>query len=125
MGVHVGQGAQDSTASKGGRASAAKWDAWAIGKSSFGTSRRGKRLGRVPRYYFHLINDMDVADFQGVELSNLEDARSEAVHQARGMIGEMTKTEGRIVLSHRIDIEDEEGRVLDSVVFRDIVRIEG
>jgi hypothetical protein len=78
----------------------------------------------VPRYYFHLINDMDVADFQGVELSNLDEARSEAVHQARGMIGEMTKTEGRIVLSHRIDIENGEGRVLDSVVFRDILRVE-
>ncbi len=68
---------------------------------------------------------MDVADFQGVELRDLDEARAEAAHQARGMIGEITKTEGRIVLSHRIDIEDEEGRVLDSVVFRDIVRIEG
>ena len=79
----------------------------------------------MPRFYFHLINDMDVPDFEGMELPNLEAARAQAIEQARGMIGEMAKTEARIVLDHRIDIEDEDGRVLDSIVFRDIILIEG
>ena len=78
----------------------------------------------MPRYYFHLINDMDVPDLEGLELPDLAAARAEAVEESRRMIGEMTKTDGRIVLHHRIDIEDEDGNVLDSVVFRDILNIE-
>ena len=90
-----------------------------------GTSADSKRFARVPRFYFHLINDMDVPDCEGSELPDLDAARASATAQARGMIGEMTKSEGRIVLDHRIDIEDKDGRVLDSVVFRDILVIEG
>jgi len=79
----------------------------------------------VPRYYFHLYNDMDVQDLEGIELPDLPAARAAAIEQARGMIGEMAKTEARIVLSHHIDIEDEDQRVLDTVIFRDIIRIDG
>jgi len=34
------------------------------------------------------------------------------------------KAEGRVVLRHRIDIEDSEGTVLASVPFGDVVKIE-
>lgn len=78
----------------------------------------------MPRFYFHLINDMDVPDDEGMEFPDLSAARAQAVEEARGMIGEMAKTDARIVLHHRIDIEDEDWQVLDSVVFRDIVRVE-
>jgi hypothetical protein len=78
----------------------------------------------VPRYYFHLINDIDVPDLEGVELPDIDAARAQAAEQARGMIGEMTKTEGRIVLHHRIDIEDEDGTVLESVTFGDVITVE-
>lgn len=78
----------------------------------------------MPRYYFHLLNDMDVPDHEGVELPDLAAARRTAIEQALGMIGEEAKTQARIVLSHRIDIEDEDGRVLDTVVFRDIIGVE-
>jgi hypothetical protein len=67
---------------------------------------------------------MDVPDFEGIELPDLVAARANAVEQARGMIGESAKTDGRIVLSHHINIEDEEGRLLDTVMFRDIINIE-
>ena len=79
----------------------------------------------MPRFYFHLYNDVDVPDREGAEFPDLDAARASAIEQARGMIGEVAKTEARIVLSNRIDIEDSEGRVLDSVVFRDIIRVEG
>ena len=78
----------------------------------------------MPRFYFHLINDMDVPDLEGVDLPDLDAARAAAVDQARGMMGEMAKTDARIVLHHRIDIEDEQRRVLESVIFRDIISIE-
>ena len=82
------------------------------------------RFRRMPRYYFHLHNDMDVADHEGKDLSSLGAAREWAGCQARVMFGEMVKEQGRAVLHHRIDIEDEDGAVLDSVQFGDVVKIE-
>ena len=76
------------------------------------------------RVYFHLINDVDVPDEEGVEVADLDAGRACAVEQARGLIGEQVKSEGRIVLSHRIDIEDESGAVLETLYFRDVIRIE-
>lgn len=78
----------------------------------------------MPRYYFHLINDIDVPDMEGVELPDLYAARANAIEQARGLIGEMAKTEARIVLSHHIDIEDDDGQVLETLMFRDIIKVE-
>jgi len=76
------------------------------------------------RVYFHLIDDTDVPDQEGVEVADLGEARAHAIQQARGLIGEQLKIDGRIVLSHRIDIEDGDGAVLDTLYFRDMVRIE-
>ena len=84
----------------------------------------GERFGTVPRFYFHLHNDMDVPDDEGVELADLEAARAYAIRQARDTFGQVAKDEGRVVLHHRIDIEDEHGQVLASVRFSDAVRIE-
>ena len=78
----------------------------------------------MPRFYFHLYNDMNAVDDEGKELPNLAAARAFAQEQARQLIGEMIKESGRIVLSHRIDIEDAQQRPLDSVHFRDVVTVE-
>lgn len=75
-------------------------------------------------YFFHLYNDMDVPDEEGKELPDLRAAREWALSQARGLVGELTKQDGRIVLHHRIDIADKDGRVLDSVRFGDAVDVE-
>jgi hypothetical protein len=96
----------------------------ALMQTAFGTVAPALRFVGVPRFYFHLFNDMDVPDLEGIELSDLSTARTKAIEQARGMIGEVAKTEARIVLSHHIDIEDEEGRLLDRIVFRDIITVE-
>lgn len=40
------------------------------------------------------------------------------------MLGQLVKDEGRIVLHHRIDIEDDAGEVLSTLYFRDAVVIE-
>jgi hypothetical protein len=78
----------------------------------------------VPRFYFHLYNDIDVPDDEGEDLPDLPAARAYADCQARALVGDMAKQEGRIVLWHRIDIEDSQHKVLDVVHFRDVVRIE-
>jgi hypothetical protein len=89
-------------------------------------NERGQQTLRhpVPRFYFHLHNDIDVPDEEGVELADLEAARAHAVRCARVTFAEMAKDEGRVVLHHRIDIEDERGAVLDTVHFRDAVKVE-
>jgi hypothetical protein len=78
----------------------------------------------VPRFYFHLHNDIDVPDDEGVDLPDLNAARAHAARQARVTFGETAKDEGRVVLHHRIDIENEQGTVLDTVHFRDAVSVE-
>lgn len=78
----------------------------------------------MPRFYFHLHNDIEAVDSEGREYSDLEAAIAAARHQARQLAGETVKEKGRIVLSHRIDIEDERGSVLATVAFGDVVSVE-
>jgi hypothetical protein len=90
-----------------------------------GTKRSAQTLRHsVRRFYFHLYNDIDVPDDEGVELADLEAARAHAVRCARVTFAQTAKDEGRVVLHHRIDIEDERGAVLDTVHFRDAVKVE-
>jgi hypothetical protein len=67
---------------------------------------------------------MDVRDDEGVELDNLEAALVRAVRLVRVTFAETAKEEGRVVLHHRIDIEDGEGNVLDTLHFGDAVKVE-
>jgi hypothetical protein len=41
------------------------------------------------------------------------------------LMGQVLKDEGRINLSHRIEIENDHGRAVDRVWFRDVVQVEG
>jgi hypothetical protein len=78
----------------------------------------------MPRFYFHLHNDIDAPDEEGKEFADLAAARAYALFQVRHVVGETAKETGRIVLSHRIDIEDDQEQVLDTVRFDDGVEIE-
>ena len=89
-----------------------------------GTNRLTVRFGNMPKFYFHLHNDIDVPDEEGLELADLEAARDYASCNARAMMGEVLKEEGRIALHHSIDIEDGQGRVLATVRFADVVQVE-
>lgn len=79
----------------------------------------------MPRFYFHLRNDVDVPDNEGNELPDIESARSYAMHLARFEISETIKRESRFNLDHRIDIEDEEHRTVETIRFRDVVQVDG
>ena len=78
----------------------------------------------MPRFYFHLHNDIDALDDEGVELPDLTSARAHAVRQARVTFSETAKDEGRVVLHHRIDIADGQGSVLGTVHFGEAVKVE-
>ena len=73
--------------------------------------------------FFYLHNDIDAPE-EGHELPYIEAVRAQGASQAREMIGELVKEDGRIVLHHRIDIEDATGKVLSSVWFSDLVSVE-
>lgn len=78
----------------------------------------------MPHFFFHLYNDVISMDEEGVDLPDLEAAHANGIKEAREMMRE-TVAEGRINFSHRIDIADESGVVLDSVTFGEAVTIEG
>ncbi|WP_407925201.1 DUF6894 family protein [Glacieibacterium frigidum] len=77
----------------------------------------------MPRYFLHLHNDIDARDEEGIELQDLKAARSHTVDQAASLIGETIKETRRLVLSHRIDIEDCDGKILSTVPFSDVITI--
>lgn len=76
----------------------------------------------MPRYFFHLHNDEDAQDDLGEELMGLVEAKRRAIKYARFEASQST-LRGQLTLSHRIDVEDERGRKLTSVFFRDAVTV--
>jgi len=78
----------------------------------------------MPRFFFHLHNDVNAEDDVGEELADILAARAHAAELIRFEAAEAIKRTGRIVLSHRIDIENGNGEVLGRVHFRDALGIE-
>lgn len=79
----------------------------------------------MERFYFHLFNDVDAHDEEGVELADLDAAREHAKADARFTAGEVLKEDGRLNLDHRIEITDAAGTMMDTVYFRDVLNVEG
>jgi hypothetical protein len=77
----------------------------------------------MPRFYFHIYDDADVLDEEGLELPDVAAALYEATRSARALAS-TDVLEGRLRLHHRIDVADESGRVLDTVRFGDAVTVE-
>ncbi|TMJ12007.1 MAG: hypothetical protein E6G94_14765 [Alphaproteobacteria bacterium] len=77
----------------------------------------------MPHFYFHIFNDQDTIDREGLELPDFAAARKTAVSEARILAGESIRR-GHLNLGHRIDIEDDAGKITP-VAFRDAFTIEG
>jgi hypothetical protein len=67
---------------------------------------------------------MDIPDLEGADLDDIDAARRHAIDAARQLMCETLKEDGRISLHHRIDVEDEAHRVMETVEFGDALRIE-
>lgn len=78
----------------------------------------------VARFFFHIRDDFDTNDEEGAELRDLDSARERAISSARALMSETLISDGRLTLSHRIDIEDEEHSTVASVRFGEAVKIE-
>ena len=76
----------------------------------------------MPRFYFHLFNDVTARDEEGAELPNAAVAVQRAASLARQMAAESVK-EGHLVLDHRIEVEDEHGETIGVVRFSDVVDV--
>jgi hypothetical protein len=76
----------------------------------------------MPLYRFHVLNDIDAPDEEGQEFSNLAAAHLQAIDYVRDLAS-VSVRQGRLDLSHRIDVEDEAGKVLVSVTFGEAVDV--
>ena len=77
----------------------------------------------MPRYFFDLHNDMEAVDQEGRELPDLKAAQDNALLEARIMIQESVAESGRIDLMHSVDVRDETGTVVHSILFGDAISI--
>ena len=78
----------------------------------------------MPRFYFHLYNDEDTFDREGMELPDEAAAHEQAVRAAKDMASQGV-ADGRLVLDNRIEVVNERGDTIDTVYFRDVVHVEG
>lgn len=76
----------------------------------------------MPRYFFHLHNDVEVEDEDGVDLPDLEAVRAEALKAARDLMAEDVKR-GKLTLSHRIEIRDQAGEPVLTVRYADAIKL--
>jgi hypothetical protein len=76
----------------------------------------------MPRFYFHLYNDDVVTDEEGRELPDAASARAEALREAREMMTDEV-LKGKITLSHRIEVADENGAPVATIAFRDALDV--
>jgi hypothetical protein len=78
---------------------------------------------QVPRYFFHVYDDLDLRDEEGIELADVESARAAALAGARAMMCDQVM-KGRLSLDHRIEIETETGEPVLTLPFGEAVKIE-
>ena len=77
----------------------------------------------MPRYYFHLHENVDVRDSEGTEFTDIEVAKTAAITSARDLMSEDIRWEGFLSLSHHIEITGTDGTCLCVIRFGDYVTI--
>ena len=78
----------------------------------------------MPRFFFHLFNDVTSIDDEGVDLPDLKVAMDKAVTIAREMAAESVRA-GHLVLDHRIELATDTGQTVATVRFGEVVKVEG
>jgi hypothetical protein len=76
----------------------------------------------MPRYYFHLFNDVTSIDEEGAEFPSEAIAVQRAQANAREMAAESVR-DGHLVLSHRIEVGNETGDKIATVHFGDVIEV--
>jgi hypothetical protein len=81
-------------------------------------------LAAMPRYFFHLRNDLSVDDEEGEEFPTLEAALKRAEEYALDMSAASVLEHHKLNLHHRIEIANSSGEILATVEFGDVVKVE-
>jgi hypothetical protein len=76
----------------------------------------------MPRYFFHIYDELELDDDEGLELADDEAARNQALAGARAMMCDQLKA-GQLTLHHRVEVESEAGESILILPFGDAVRI--
>ena len=76
----------------------------------------------MPRYYFHLFNQLDARDEEGRELADQNAATAAAAADIRSILSEDVKL-GMLDLRGRIEIADETDTVVGTVHFIDSAQL--
>ena len=78
----------------------------------------------MAQYFFHLFNDEQAIDLDGMELPSTLTAYDHARNMARILATECIKERGRLFMGHRIEVCDEHGRKILTVNFSDVMIID-
>jgi hypothetical protein len=78
----------------------------------------------MPRFFFHLHDDLDAEDPEGVELPCADAVPAYAWANAVSIICEHVRS-GRVNLDHYLEVADERGQLVHTLKFRDAFVIEG
>jgi hypothetical protein len=82
-----------------------------------------KMTRREAKYYFNVISASGtVMDYEGVELESLDDARDEALEDARFLMSAAI-LEGRDISARHIEVCNETGDVLMRIPFTDAITV--
>lgn len=76
----------------------------------------------MPIFRFNVINDIDAPDEEGIYLDNLAVANLKAIDFARDLASASVR-QGRLDLTHRIEVANEAGEVLLTVTFGDAIAV--
>lgn len=77
----------------------------------------------MSRYFFNLSNGSELPDLQGLELADLDAARTAALKGARGILASEVR-DGRLPLHEQIKVTDEAGTLLFVRKLRDAIVVE-
>ncbi|MDF0544175.1 hypothetical protein PX699_17635 [Sphingobium sp. H39-3-25] len=77
----------------------------------------------MPRYHLNLFNNIDTYDEEGRVFEDLTAAKEEAIRSSRDLMAEHVKAGEPINLCHRIEVTDDEGKVLATIDFRELITI--
>jgi hypothetical protein len=75
------------------------------------------------RFYFHLHNDIDTQDEEGVELADEAAAKAHAEEEALVMAAESVRN-GRLDRDHFIEVAGADGAALFKVTFGEVVAVD-
>ena len=78
----------------------------------------------MPRFFFNVFDEAMTIDEVGQELPDVAAAHEAAIEEARAILADEARN-GRIDLSHRIEVEDEDRRPVLLLPFSAAVEIEG